>query len=105
MKRQSETRPETLQPAEGGVMEFNFNVAATGGGYEYDSVDVVGEPARVNIKYAMMLERYTDEQINEMENVKRHSEDAEERAAYEAYKAVKDGFDAVISAELGNDYE
>ena len=106
MRKHSETQPETLQPAAGGVVEFNYNVeAAQGGGYDYDSVDVIGEVVRVNIKYAMMLEQYSSDEINEMENVKRYSEDPADKAAYTDYKSVKDACNAIITAELGPDFK
>lgn len=105
MKKQSETRPETLQPVQGGCTEFNWNVTEKDGGYEYDSVDVVGEVVRVNVKYAMMLELHTADEINEMENVKRTSTDPEDIAAYAAYKAEKDSCNAIITAELGENFK
>ena len=105
MKKHSDIQPQTLNPVEGGVVEFNYNVTQSASGYDYDSVDVIGEVARVNIKYAMMLERYSAEQINELENVKRYSQDPADIAEYNAYKAVKDGFNDIISNELGPDFK
>lgn len=105
MRKHSDTRPQTLQPAQGGVTEFNYNVQQASSGFDYDSVDVIGEVVRVNIKYAMMLERYTDEEINDMENVKRYSQDPSDIATYNAYKAVKDSFNDIITNELGPDFK
>lgn len=105
MKKQSDTIPETLRPVPGGCVEFNWNITEKNGGYEYDSVDVVGEVVRVNVKYAMMLEKYSDEEINEMENIKRFSTDISDISAYNTYKADKDLCDAHITAALGENFE
>lgn len=105
MRKHSEIRPQTLQPAQGGVLEFNYNVLQVSDGYDYDSVDVIGEVVRVNVKYAMMLEPYSAEQINELENVKRYSDDPADRQEYAVYKSVKDDCDAIITAELGPDFK
>lgn len=105
MRKHSETQPQTLQPVAGGVVEFNYNVEQVSDGYEYDSVDVIGEVVRVNVKYAMMLERYTSDEINELENVKRYSDDPADRQEYAVYKSVKDDCDAIITAELGPDFK
>ena len=106
MRKHSETKPETLHPAAGGVVEFNYNVeAAQEGGYDYDSVDVIGECVRINVKYAMMLECYTEDEINEMENMKRYSDDPDDKQAYALYKETKDGFNQTISDELGPDFK
>lgn len=105
MKKQSATRPETLNPARGGIVEFNYNVTEKDGGYEYDSVDVVGEVVRVNVKYAMVLERYTAEEIDGMENVKSRSRKKADKEAYAEYKAFKDACDAEITENLGEDFK
>ena len=68
-------------------------------------MDVIGEVVRVNIKYAMMLKLYTADEINDMENHKRYSQDPQDIADYNAYKAVKDGFNNIISNELGPDFK
>lgn len=105
MRKHSEIQPQTLQPAQGGVVEFNYNVQQVSDGYDYDSVDVIGEVVRVNVKYAMMLESYSSEEINEMENVKRYSQDPTDQDEYAVYKAVKEGCDIIITGELGPDFK
>lgn len=105
MRKQSEEKPETLQQAEGGVTEFNYNVEFDGNVYDYDSVDVVGEVVRVNVKYAMMLEHYSADGINDMENKKRYSEKEEDRRAYQQYCDIKADCDSIITKELGPDFK
>lgn len=105
MKRESKRKPKTMQQAEGGVVQFNRNIEGKSGNYTFDSTDVVGEPVRTNIKYAMVLERYTAEEIDEMENVKRTSRKKADKEAYAEYKAFKDGCDAEITENLGEDFK
>jgi hypothetical protein len=100
MRKTSETRPETLVPSQYGGYEFNWNVTETEGGYAYDSVDVAGELTRANIKYAMMRERYTGEEITQYENA-HHDNPQSTDLGVMAYLAVKTWIEAVILQELG----
>lgn len=105
MKKFSKRRPAALTPADGGVTEFCHSVVPVEGGYEYESVDVIGEPVRTNVKYALMLERYTAEEIDEMENEKRYSEEPEVVAEYQAYIAVKTQCNDLINTTIGEGFE
>lgn len=104
MKKFSERRPAALTPADGGVTEFCYNVTPVDGGYEFDVTDVIGEPVRTNVKYALMLEHYTAEEIDDMENDKRYREEPEVVAEYEAYLAVKTRCDELISETISEGF-
>lgn len=100
MRKTSETRPQTLVSGQYGGYEFNFNVTETESGFAYESVDVVGELTRANIKYAMMREHFDGEHITEMENAYAANPKTKDLAV-KAYIAVKTWVEAVIEAELG----
>lgn len=102
MKKTSETRPETIARNQYGGYEFNWNVTAIDGGFSYESVDVAGELTRANIKYAMMRERYTGEEITQYENI-HHADPQSTDLGVLAYLAVKTWVEGIITTELGPD--
>lgn len=105
MNKTSETCPVIFAPNNFGGHEFNHNIVEAENGYTYDSIDVVGEPTRDNIKYALMLEHYTQEEIYEMENVKRLSTKKVDKTAYETYLDKKTECNDIISEMLGADFK
>lgn len=105
MNKTSKTYPVIFAPNGFGSHEFNYNIVETENGYTYDSVDVAGEPTRDNIKYVLMLEHYTQEEIYEMENVKRFSTKKADKTAYETYLDKKTECNNIISEMLGADFK
>ena len=102
MKKVKNTMPEHLEYSEDGTVFFNWNIVENNDLYEYDSVQVVGELCVSNIKYAMMLENYTDEEICEMENVKKTSTKKKDKEAYKTYKNLKDSYLNIILESVGD---
>lgn len=94
--------PSHIVYSENGEVEFNWNIEEVGGGYEYESVQVAGELCITNVKYAMMLEHYTADEIHEMENVTRYSTKKKDKAAYSKYKSVKDACLNIILEAVGD---
>lgn len=102
MKKVKNTMPEHLEHSEDGTVFFNWNIVENNNLYEYDSVQVVGELCVSNIKYAMMLENYTDEEICEMENVKKTSTKKKDKEEYQTYKNLKDSYLNIILESVGD---
>ena len=102
MKKVKNTMPEHLEYSEDGTVFFNWNIVENNDLYEYDSVQVVGELCVSNIKYAMMLENYTDEEICEMENVKKTSTKKKDKEEYKTYKNLKDSYLNIILESVGD---
>lgn len=100
MKKTSQTRPQTLEPGQYGTYSFNWNIAEIEGGYVFESVDVIGELTRANIKMAMMLKRYTQEEITEYENAYADNPKTKDLGV-KAYRAVKAWVEEIITNELG----
>ena len=105
MNISSETYPVIFAPNGFGGHVFIYNIVETEYGYTYDSVDVAGEPTRDNIKYVLMLEHYTQEEIYEMENVKRLSTKKADKTEYKTYLDKKTKCNDIISEMLGADFK
>lgn len=95
MKAKRQTRPDSIETT-GNNTSFNWNVTESENGFEFDTVQVAGETTPENIKYAMMLEHYTAEEIYDMETVKKKSSKTKDKAAYREYKKLKDGYAEII---------
>lgn len=99
MRKTSETRPQALVQNEFGGYEFNWAIEETENGFTYESIDVVGELTRANVKYAMMRERYTPEEITAMENAYAANPKTKDLGV-KAYFAVKNWIESILTAEL-----
>lgn len=100
MRQKSETRPQSLKLNEYGAWTFCWNITETENGFEFETVDAPGELTRANIKYAMMLERYTGEEITEFENqIAANNGQTKDLGSF-AYIAVKQWVENILENQL-----
>lgn len=93
MKEKSTKKPPIMEIQPNFAVKFSYNVSETTEGFEYETLEIVGETARCNIIQGYLSQYWTEEEIRKKMNT-----DPEMLA-----KTAE--INAIINERLGKDFK